>query len=74
MSEMHTYMNVPGLPTDFGSQIFEQRIMELQKEGEHSVKASQCMSKKKKDKKKIPQSSFFLWKFLPFTALQPEKL
>ncbi|XP_054844712.1 ATP-dependent RNA helicase DHX58 isoform X2 [Eublepharis macularius] len=33
MSQIHTYLDVPDLSTDFGSQIYEQRIMELQKEG-----------------------------------------
>ncbi|XP_048356255.1 ATP-dependent RNA helicase DHX58 [Sphaerodactylus townsendi] len=33
MSEIHTYLNVPDLTTYFGSQIYEQRIVELQKEG-----------------------------------------
>ncbi|KAL8222136.1 UNVERIFIED_CONTAM: hypothetical protein K2H54_075008 [Gekko kuhli] len=33
MSQIHTYLNDPDLSTDFGTQIYEQRIVELQKEG-----------------------------------------
>nr|XP_056702561.1 ATP-dependent RNA helicase DHX58 [Euleptes europaea] len=33
MSRIHTYLDKPDLSTDFGTQIYEQRIVELQKEG-----------------------------------------
>ncbi|XP_060101683.1 ATP-dependent RNA helicase DHX58 [Heteronotia binoei] len=33
MSQIHTYLNKPDLSTDFGTQIYEQHIVELQKEG-----------------------------------------
>ncbi|XP_077196048.1 ATP-dependent RNA helicase DHX58 isoform X2 [Paroedura picta] len=33
MSQIHTYLDEPDLSTDFGTQIYEQRIVELQKEG-----------------------------------------
>lgn len=35
MTQIHIYLNVCDLTTDFGTQIFEQRIVELEKEGEH---------------------------------------
>ncbi|XP_066489884.1 ATP-dependent RNA helicase DHX58 isoform X2 [Tiliqua scincoides] len=33
MTQIHIYLNIPDLTTDFGTQIFEQHIVELQKEG-----------------------------------------
>lgn len=37
MEQIQQYMEMPGLPQDFGTQIYEQRIMELEKRGEEAV-------------------------------------
>ena len=34
MERIQQYMEMPGLPQDFGTQVYEQRIVELEKRGE----------------------------------------
>lgn len=34
MMRIHQFMQKPALPRDFGTQIYEQRIVELEKRGE----------------------------------------
>lgn len=34
MEQIQQYMEMPSLPRDFGTQIYEQRIVELEKRGE----------------------------------------
>lgn len=37
MAQIQQYMEMPTLPQDFGTQIYEQRIVEVEKRGEEAV-------------------------------------
>lgn len=37
MEQIQQYMEMPNLPQDFGTQVYEQRIMELEKKGEEAA-------------------------------------